>query len=53
MDYKEDRRVDDALDTVQWLKDLTEELREQNNKLEEKIEELEYEIGCLNGTKQR
>lgn len=53
MEYREDKRVDEAVDTIQWLKDLIDELRTENEKLEEKIEELEYEVGVLNGTKQR
>lgn len=53
MEYRENKRVDEAVETIDWLKSKIEDLELENEKLEEKVEGLEYEIGVLNGTKQR
>jgi len=52
MDYKEERRVSEAVDTIEWLKDRVEELEAENEKLNQLNDGLEYQIGVLRGTEQ-
>ena len=52
MDYKEERRVNEAIDTIDWLKDRVEELEAENEKLNQLNDDLEYQIGVLRGTEQ-
>lgn len=51
MDYREDKRVDEAISTVEWMRDRINELESDNEKLEErekelmdKVDELEAEL---------
>ena len=52
MDYKEQRRVSEAVNTIDWLKDRVEELEAENEKLNQLNDDLEYQIGVLRGTEQ-
>jgi len=52
MDYKEERRVSEAVNTIDWLKDILEELEAENEELNQLNDNLEYQISILRGTKQ-
>lgn len=53
MNYTESKRVDTAIETLEWLKDRVEDLEKETEQLQEKVEELQYSIDVTNGTQSR